>query len=195
MVCSNRRPRAISHWCIAMPMSQRQRRRLILPWPKWLAAKNRASRLHTIGTLIALVDDANAAEGCLRFGWPPAPPDPAGSPAPACIRPSGAYPYPADGQEQEHTSQRGIDIYTRVQCAAPTAPAPTARLHGRGAGRLGIEEHGAVAVVLGERINVGKVAVHKGHHRLSRIVGMFQPEHMPKFVEHDPLDIDSVSEH
>jgi hypothetical protein len=23
---------------------------------------------------------------------------------------------------------------------------------------------------------------------------MFQPEHMPQFVEHDPLDIDSVSE-
>ena len=87
----------------------------------------------------------------------------------------------------------------RAQCAAPTAPAlttpaPTAHPHRRGEGRLGIEEHGAVAIVLHQRIHVREVAVHEGHHRLSRIVGMFQPEHMPQFVEQDPLDIDSVSE-
>jgi hypothetical protein len=36
------------------------------------------------------------------------------------------------------------------------------------------------------------VAVHNRHYRLPRIVGVFQPENMPKFVQHDPLDIDSV---
>jgi hypothetical protein len=63
-------------------------------------------------------------------------------------------------------------------------------VRGLSEGRLGIEEHGAVTVVLRQRIKVGEVAVHDGHHRLPRVVGMFQPEHMPKFVEHDPLDID-----
>jgi hypothetical protein len=38
------------------------------------------------------------------------------------------------------------------------------------------------------------VAVHEGYHPLPRIVGMFQPEHMPQFVEQDPLDIDSRPE-
>jgi hypothetical protein len=61
-------------------------------------------------------------------------------------------------------------------------------------GRLEIEERSAVAIVLRQRINVGEVAVHDGHHRLSRLVGMFQPEHMPQFVEHDPLDIDREKE-
>ena len=64
------------------------------------------------------------------------------------LRQSGAYPRPTDGQEQEHTSQRGVGTYARAQCAAPTAPARTASLQGRGEERLGIEEHGAIAIVL-----------------------------------------------
>jgi len=127
-------------------------------------------------------------------GAPPLPLDPVSSPSPARWRQSGAYPGPADGQEQEHTSQRGVDTHARAQCAAPTAPARTASLHGRGEERLGIEEHGAVTIVLRERINIREVAVHDGRHRLPRIVGMFQPEYMPQFVEQDPLDIDSGRE-
>jgi len=129
-----------------------------------------------------------------RLGLPPAPLARASSPSSAGLRQSSAYPRPADGQEQEHTSQRGVDTYARAQCAAPAAPTPTASLHGRGEERLGIEEQGAVAIVLRQRINVREVAVHEGYHPLPRIVGMFQPEHMPQFVEQDPLDIDSRPE-
>src|SRR5262245_37673540 len=93
----------------------------------------------------------------VRLGLPPAPLYPAGSPSPTCLRPSSAYPGPEDSQEQEHTSQRGVDPHAWAQCTAPTAPASTASLHGRGEGRRGIEEHSAVAVVLHKRINIGEV--------------------------------------
>src|SRR5207253_4703052 len=80
-----------------------------------------------------------------------------------CLHPSRTLPRPADDQEQEHSSERGVDTHAWAQGAAPTAPARTApartaRLHRRGEGWLGIEEHGAVAIVLRQRINVGEVA-------------------------------------
>ena len=60
-----------------------------------------------------------------------------------------------------------------------TAPAQASSVSRLGEGGLEIEEHGAVAIVLHQRINVRDVAVHDGHHRLPCLVGMFQPEHMP----------------
>src|SRR5262249_49295539 len=47
MGCSNLRPRAISPWCTAMPMWQRQRRRSMLPWHRWRAAKYRPQELRS----------------------------------------------------------------------------------------------------------------------------------------------------
>src|SRR5262249_7421914 len=85
------------------------------------------------GTSVGDQDSVNhTASLVARCGLPLAPCAPASSLSPACWRPSGVYPRPADGQEQEHTSQRGVDTHTRAQCAAPTAPAPTASLHGSG---------------------------------------------------------------
>ena len=44
MACSSLRPRAISHWCIVMPMWQKPPKRSMLPWHKWRIAKAISSK-------------------------------------------------------------------------------------------------------------------------------------------------------
>src|SRR5713101_6951333 len=90
----------------------------------------------------------------------------------------------------------GIKTRAGVHSApAAPAPAPTAvRRGGRGEGRLGIEKRGAGAIIRRQRVEVGDVSIHEGRHGLPRLVGMLQPEHMPQFVEHDPMQIDRIAQ-